>query len=371
MSKAKPQTPAEIVSKLSLLPGKPQDFRFLPTGFYLVDIPLMGGLPVGMVTELSGREGGGKSVLAAATAANVIRRGGRVAWFDAEMASTAQWFEALGIPSEEFAADEKDMEQKRFHYFVPAYLEQGLEAVAALVKHYDLIVYDSIAASGTLAEEQAQVAEALMASKARALSRFRSVAARDIGYSNCAVVFINQNIENLAQRHLIAGQPEGGKLITVGGRALRYMSSLRIHMADPELERTTIGKASIIAAKILKGSVFKSRHSSTGITVRWRMAQYPERGIDYIHDRLEAAQIAGILQRSGAYWYFVGERVANSREAMYEAMRTNLELANSIEMQLNQYLSSLNNGGSFYDNGNEDNEGSAHAELLQDPGGDV
>ena len=192
----------------------------IPTGSLALDAALgIGGVPKGRIIEIYGPESSGKTTLALHILAEAQKRGGEVAFIDAEHALDPTYARALGVNIEDMLIAQPDTG------------EQGLEICEALVRSgaLDVIVVDSVAALVPRAEIEGDMGDAHVGLLARLMSQALRKLAGSIAKTNCVVIFINQLREKVG---VMYGNPE----VTTGGRALKFYSSVRIDVRQPSHE---------------------------------------------------------------------------------------------------------------------------------------
>ena len=192
----------------------------IPTGSLALDLALgIGGVPRGRIIEIYGPEASGKTTLALHIAAEAQKRGGEVAFIDAEHALDPDYARALGVDIENMLISQPDTG------------EQGLEICEALVRSgaLDVVVVDSVAALTPRAEIEGDMGDAHVGLLARLMSQALRKLAGSISKTNCVVIFINQLREKVG---VVYGNPE----VTTGGRALKFYASVRIddHPGQPD-----------------------------------------------------------------------------------------------------------------------------------------
>ena len=194
----------------------------IPTGSLALDLALgIGGIPKGRITEIFGPESSGKTTLAQHIIAEAQKRGGTVAYIDAEHAMDPSYARNCGVDVDELLISQPDTG------------EQALEITEALVRSsaIDVIVIDSVAALVPRAEIEGDMGDPQMGLQARLMSQALRKLAGAIGRSGTAVIFINQLREKVG---IVFGNPE----VTTGGRALKFYSSVRLELRRAETHQT-------------------------------------------------------------------------------------------------------------------------------------
>ncbi len=281
----------------------------IPTGSLSLDLALgIGGVPRGRIIEIYGPESSGKTTLALHVVAEAQRRGGEVAFIDAEHALDPTYARALGVDIESMLISQPDTG------------EQGLEICEALVRSgaVDVVVVDSVAALVPRAEIEGEMGDAHVGVLARLMSQALRKLAGSIAKTNCIVVFINQLREKVG---VMYGNPE----VTTGGRALKFYSSVRIDVRRIEaLKNGTEIVGNRTRAKIVKNKVAPPfREAEFDI-------MYGE-GISKVGELLDIGIKLDLVQKSGS-WFAMGElRLGQGRDAAKAFLRDNPETARQLE----------------------------------------
>ena len=284
----------------------------IPTGSLSLDIALgIGGVPRGRIIEIYGPESSGKTTLALHIVAEAQKRGGEVAFIDAEHALDPGYARALGVDIDSMLISQSDTG------------EQGLEICEALVRSgaIDVVVVDSVAALTPRAEIEGDMGDSHVGLLARLMSQALRKLAGSIAKTNCAVIFINQLREKVG---VMYGNPE----VTAGGRALKFYSSVRIDVRRVEaLKNGTEIIGNRTRAKIVKNKVAPPfREAEFDIL-------YGE-GISKWGELVDLAVKLDIVQKSGS-WFSMGEmRLGQGRDAVKQYLRENPELAEKIEAEV-------------------------------------
>ena len=284
----------------------------IPTGSLSLDIALgIGGVPKGRIIEIYGPESSGKTTLALHIVAEAQKRGGEVAFIDAEHALDPGYARALGVDIDSMLISQPDTG------------EQGLEICEALVRSgaIDVVVVDSVAALTPRAEIEGDMGDSHVGLLARLMSQALRKLAGSIAKTNCIVIFINQPREKVG---VMYGNPE----VTTGGRALKFYASVRIDVRRVEALKNggeVIGNRT--RAKIVKNKVSPPfREAEFDI-------MYGE-GISKWGELVDLAVKLDILQKSGS-WFSMGEtRLGQGRDAVKEYLKNNPELADRIEAEV-------------------------------------
>lgn len=286
----------------------------IPTGSLSLDLALgIGGVPRGRIVEIYGPESSGKTTLALHIAAEAQKRGGEVAFIDAEHALDPAYARALGVDIDNMLISQPDTG------------EQGLEITEALVRSgaLDVIVVDSVAALVPRAEIEGEMGDSHVGLLARLMSQALRKLAGSIAKTNCVVIFINQLREKVG---VMYGNPE----VTTGGRALKFYSSVRIDVRRIEsLKSGTEIIGNRTRAKVVKNKVAPPfREAEFDI-------MYGE-GVSKVGEILDLAVKLDLIQKSGS-WFSMGEtRLGQGRDAVKQYLRENPEVAGSIEASIRE-----------------------------------
>lgn len=296
----------------------------IPTGSLSLDLALgIGGLPKGRIIEVYGPESSGKTTLALHVVAEAQKRGGEVAFIDAEHALDPTYARALGVDIDSMLISQPDTG------------EQGLEICEALVRSgaIDVVVVDSVAALTPRAEIEGDMGDSHVGLLARLMSQALRKLAGSIAKTNCIVIFINQLREKVGVTY---GNPE----VTAGGRALKYYSSVRIDVRRIEGLKDSTGAfiGNRTRAKVVKNKVappFKEAEFDI---------MFGE-GISKTGEILDLAVTLGIVQKSGA-WFSYGEtRLGQGRDNVKIYFKEHPELMAEIEELVRQNADKLVKGG--------------------------
>jgi len=284
----------------------------IPTGSLALDLALgIGGIPRGRITEIFGPESSGKTTLAQHIIAEGQKRGGLVAYIDAEHAMDPSYAANCGVNVNDLLISQPDTG------------EQALEITEALVRSsaVDVIVIDSVAALVPRAEIEGDMGDPQMGLQARLMSQALRKLAAAIGRSGTAVVFINQLREKVG---IVFGNPE----VTTGGRALKFYSSARIELRRAEtIKLGTDAVGSRIRAKVVKNKVAPP----------FRTAEFDimfEHGISKEGNLLDIGIELGLLSKAGAFFSYGDTRLGQGRESAKQYLKENPELAQEIEEKI-------------------------------------
>jgi len=285
------------------------DVPSISTGSPSLDRALgIGGYPRGRVVEIYGPEASGKTTLALHAIAECQKAGGIAAFVDAEHALDVRYAKALGVQPERLLLSQPDSG------------EQALEITETLIRSgaVDLVVIDSVAALVPRAEIEGEMGDSHMGLQARlmsqALRKLTSVSHR----TNTTVMFINQLRMKIG---VMFGSPE----TTTGGNALKYYSSVRL-----DVRRIgALKNGDQIIGNRTRVKVVKNKMAPPFTLVEFDI-RYGE-GIDVAADLLDNAVARGVVDKSGSYYAFGGERLAQGRERTRAALVENAELRAAIE----------------------------------------
>jgi recombination protein RecA len=288
---------------------KPPEVQVVSTGSLALDIALgVGGLPRGRVAEIYGPESSGKTTLTLHVIAEAQRRGGVCAFIDAEHALDVAYARKLGVKTEDLLVSQPDNG------------EQALEIADMLVRSnaIDVIVVDSVAALVPKAEIEGEMGEAQMGLQARLMSQALRKLTGTIARSNTLVIFINQLRMKIG---VMFGNPE----TTTGGNALKFYASVRL-----DIRRVgAIKQAEKSIGNRTKVKVVKNKLAPPFREVEFDI-MYGE-GISKEGDVLDLGAEAGVVEKSGAWFAFEGERIGQGRENAKEFLRANLPTLEKIE----------------------------------------
>ena len=284
----------------------------IPTGSLSLDIALgIGGVPKGRIIEIYGPESSGKTTLALHIVAEAQKRGGEVAYIDAEHAMDPTYARALGVDIDSMLISQPDTG------------EQGLEICEALVRSgaIDVVVVDSVAALTPRAEIEGDMGDSHVGLLARLMSQALRKLAGSISKTNCIVVFINQLREKVG---VVYGNPE----VTTGGRALKFYASVRMEVRRIE----AIKNGSEVIGSRTRVKIVKNK-----VAPPFREAEFEilyGEGISKWGELVDLAVRLDIIQKSGS-WFAMGEtRVGQGRDAVKAYLQANPEVAEKIEEEI-------------------------------------
>lgn len=291
----------------------------VPTGSLALDLALgIGGVPKGRIIEIYGPESSGKTTLALHIVAETQKKGGEAAFVDAEHALDPTYARALGVNIDDMLISQPDTG------------EQALEITEALVRSnaIDVIVVDSVAALVPRAEIEGEMGDSHVGLQARLMSQALRKLAGAISKSNCVAIFINQLREKVG---IVYGNPE----VTPGGRALKFYSSVRIDVRKAEV----IKSGTDVIGSRTKAKVVKNK-----IAPPFRVAEFDVlygRGISKMGELLDLAVKLDIIQKSGAWFSYNGDRLGQGRDNSRDFLGANPALAEEIEVKVRANVDKL------------------------------
>lgn len=291
----------------------------IPTGSVALDLALgIGGVPRGRIIEIYGPESSGKTTLALHIAAEAQKRGGEVAFIDAEHALDPTYARALGVDIDNMLISQPDTG------------EQGLEICEALVRSgaIDVVVVDSVAALTPRAEIEGDMGDSHVGLLARLMSQALRKLAGSIAKTNCIVIFINQLREKVG---VVYGNPE----VTTGGRALKFYSSVRIDVRRVE----ALKSGSEIIGNRTRAKIVKNK-----VAPPFREAEFDimyGEGISHFGELLDLGVKLELVQKSGS-WFSIGEtRIGQGRDAAKRYLQENPETADKLEADIRRNFDKL------------------------------
>jgi recombination protein RecA len=288
----------------------------ISTGAISIDYALgIGGLPRGRVIEIFGPESSGKTTLALQVIAEAQRTGGMAAFVDAEHALDAQYAQKLGVDLENLLVSQPD------------HGEQALEIVEVLIRSnsVDVVVVDSVAALVPKAEIEGEMGEAQMGLQARLMSQALRKLTGVVSKSKTTLIFINQLREKIG---VMFGNPE----TTTGGRALKFYASVRI-----DIRRI----ASIKDGDQVVGGRTRVKVVKNKVAPPFREAEFDVmygEGISREGDLLDLAVEKRIVEKSGAWFAYNGDRLGQGRENAKQFLKDNPETRQVIEDRVRRDL---------------------------------
>ena len=289
-----------------------RDVATISTGSLGLDIALgVGGMPRGRVVEIYGPEASGKTTLALQLVAEAHKKGGVCAFIDAEHALDVVYARKLGVRTEDLYISQPD------------HGEQALEIAETLVRTaaIDVLVVDSVAALVPRAEIEGEMGDPQMGLQARLMSQALRKLTAAISKSQTIVVFINQIRMKIG---VMFGNPE----TTTGGNALKFYSSVR-------LDIRRIGN--IKEGEVVVGSRTKVRVVKNKVAPPFKEAEFDiiyGQGISRVGEIVDLGSECGVIEKSGAWYSFEGERIGQGRENTKDYLQDHPEVAKKIEARV-------------------------------------
>jgi len=288
------------------------DIEAISTGSLGLDIALgIGGLPRGRVVEIYGPESSGKTTLALQTVAESQKRGGICAFVDAEHALDPGYARKLGVNVDDLLISQPDTG------------EQALEIADTLVRSgaIEILVIDSVAALTPRAELEGEMGDSLPGLQARLMSQALRKLTASISKSNCMVIFINQIRMKIG---VMFGSPE----TTTGGNALKFYASVRL-----DIRRIgAIKEREDVVGNQTRVKVVKNKVAPPFKQVEFDI-MYGE-GISKVGELVDLGVTAGIVEKSGSWYSYNGERIGQGRENAKTFLKQNADVAAAIEQAI-------------------------------------
>ena len=284
----------------------------ISTGSLDLDIALgIGGVPRGRIIEIYGPESSGKTTVALHISAEAQKRGGAVAFIDAEHALDPSYARNVGVDTENLIVSQPDTG------------EQGLEITEALVRSgaIDVVVVDSVAALVPRAEIEGEMGDSHVGLQARLMSQALRKLTGTINKSNCIVIFINQLREKVG---VMFGNPE----TTTGGRALKFYASVRMDVRRID----SIKQGDEIIGNRTRVKIMKNK-----VAPPFKVAEFDimyNEGISKVGNIIDVGVKESIVQKSGAWFSYNDIRLGQGRENAKQYLRENPEVALEIENQI-------------------------------------
>lgn len=288
------------------------DIEVIPTGAIALDLALgVGGFPKGRISEVYGPEASGKTTLCLHVIAEAQKKGGTAAFIDAEHALDPARAKAIGVNIDELLISQPDTG------------EQALEITETLIRSgaVDVIVIDSVAALVPKAEIEGEMGDAIIGVQARLMSQALRKLTGAINKSKTVVIFTNQLREKIG---VMFGNPE----TTPGGRALKFYASVRIDMRK-------IGN--ITEGELIIGSRHRAKIVKNKVAPPFRVCEFDimnKLGISKSGGLLDVAVEHGVIEKSGSFFKYDGEMLAQGREATKSLIEEKGELAKRIEKDI-------------------------------------
>ena len=294
----------------------------IPTGSLALDAALgIGGVPKGRIIEIYGPESSGKTTLALHILAEAQKRGGEVAFVDAEHALDPVYAAALGVDTDNLLVSQPDTG------------EQALEITDALVRSgaVDAVVVDSVAALVPKQEIEGEMGDTFVGRQARLMSQALRKLAGTIAKTNCVVIFINQLRMKIG---VMYGNPE----TTTGGNALKFYSSVRLDVRRIE----SIKEGNNVIGNKTRVKVVKNK-----VAPPFREAVFEilyGKGISKWGELVDLAVQLDIIQKSGSWFSMGDERIGQGANSVKDYLIANPDIAEKVEAEVRENLWKLNNG---------------------------
>ena len=295
------------------------EMEVISTGSIGLDVALgIGGLPKGRVVEIYGPESSGKTTLAIHVIAEAQKKGGMCAFIDAEHAFDSTYAQKLGVDIDNLLISQPD------------YGEQALEIADRLILSgaLDVVVIDSVAALVPKSELEGEMGDSKMGLQARLMSQALRKLTATINKTNTVCIFINQLREKIG---IMFGNPE----TTTGGNALKFYSSVRLdirRMAQIKDGDESIGNH--VKVKVVKNKVAPP----------FRQAEFDiiyGEGISKVGEIIDMGVELGIVQKSGSWFSYNGDKLGQGRDAVKQLMVDNPEMASEIEAKIREKVKEM------------------------------
>ncbi len=296
-------------------PARQMNIETIPTGSLSLDIALgLGGIPKGRIVEIYGPESSGKTTVTLHMIAEVQRRGGIAGFIDAEHALDPVYAKNIGVDIDNLYISQPDCG------------EQALEIAETMVRSgaIDIVVVDSVAALVPKAEIDGDMGDSHVGLQARLMSQALRKLTAVISKSNCTVIFINQLREKVG---VMFGNPE----TTTGGNALKFYSSVRL---DVRRKEQILNNGNVIGNRT-KVKVVKNK-----IAPPFKIAEFDimfGKGISVIGDILDLAAECNIVNKSGAWYAYEGEKLGQGRENSKLYLEEHEDMLREIEGKVRAY----------------------------------
>ena len=295
----------------------------IPTGSLSLDAALgVGGLPRGRVVEIFGPESSGKTTLALHVAAQAQKMGGQVAFIDAEHALDPSYARKLGVDVDNLLVSQPDNG------------EQALEIAETLIRSggVDAVVVDSVAALVPKSELEGEMGEPQMGLQARLMSQALRRLTGIVSKSRTCLIFINQIREKIG---VFYGNPE----TTTGGRALKFYSSVRLDIRRVQ---------SIKDGEHVVGARTRAKVVKNKVAAPFRQAEFDilyNEGISFENDLIDLGLQNGLVEKSGSWLSFQGERMGQGRDNVRQFLKENKDVRDKLTAALRKELGIPQMGG--------------------------
>ena len=296
-------------------PSAQMNIETIPTGSLSLDIALgLGGIPKGRIIEIYGPESSGKTTVTLHMIAEVQKRGGIAGFIDAEHALDPVYAKNIGVDIDNLYISQPDSG------------EQALEIAETMVRSgaIDIVVIDSVAALVPKAEIDGDMGDSHVGLHARLMSQALRKLTAVISKSNCAVVFINQLREKVG---VMFGNPE----TTTGGRALKFYSSVRMDVRRIE---------SLKQSGEVIGNRTRIRVVKNKIAPPFKEAEFDimfGKGISYVGDVLDLAAKCDVINKSGAWYNYNGNKIGQGRENSKAYLLAHPEVLAEVDRKVREY----------------------------------
>ncbi|MBQ6814329.1 MAG: recombinase RecA [Lachnospiraceae bacterium] len=287
----------------------------VPTGSISLDIALgLGGVPKGRIVEIYGPESSGKTTVALHMVAEVQKRGGIAGFIDAEHALDPVYAKNIGVDIDNLYISQPD------------FGEQALEITETMVRSgaIDIVIVDSVAAIVPKAEIDGEMGDSHVGLQARLMSQALRKLTAVISKSNCIVIFINQLREKIG---IMFGNPE----TTTGGRALKFYSSVRMDVRKTD----TLKNGGEVIGSRTRIKVVKNK-----IAPPFKEAEFDimfGEGISKAGDLLDLAANIDVINKSGAWYAYKGEKIGQGRENAKTFLKQNPDIMSEVEDAVRKY----------------------------------
>ena len=299
------------------LSDKPLDLDVISTGSFNLDRALgVGGLPKGRIVEIFGPESSGKTTIAIHVIAEAQKAGGICAFVDAEHAFDGIYAANIGVNTGELKISQPD------------YGEQALEITDRLISSggYDVVVVDSVAALVPKAELEGEMGESKMGLQARLMSQALRKLAGTVSKTGTILIFINQLREKIG---IMFGNPE----TTTGGNALKYYASVRLDVRKV----TTNKEGEDAVSNKVRVKVIKNK-----VAPPFKIAEFNIRfgeGIERMEEIAELAIEFGIIQKSGSWYSFAGDKIGQGFNSLKTFLKDNPEFVKDVALKVAEKIS--------------------------------
>ena len=307
------------------------EVKAVSTGSLSLDLALgIGGVPKGRIVEIFGPESSGKTTVALHMISEVQKEGGSAVFIDAEHALDPVYAQALGVNINDLLVSQPDDG------------ETALEVCDSLVRSgaVDIVVIDSVAALVPRSEIEGDMGASHVGLHARLMSQALRKLSGAIAKSNCIVIFINQLREKVG---IVYGNPE----VTTGGRALKFYASVRIDVRKGEqLKDGSDAVGNHVKCKVVKNKVAPPFRSAEFDIIYGK-------GISKQSEICDLGVQFGIIEKSGSWFSYNGQRLAQGKDNVRKMFEENAELAAEIENKIRAAYSKSNGFGSAFDDSAE------------------